>query len=187
MAFEGFAGAAVFDNERSGEIVAEGYLAYLRGNDDVVILPHPIEEECLKEAGGSWKSATLDGRILSFMNLLCTECGAINKTADVHASGLGCLTGIAASVLMIVANYWLIHAHWLIELGLVWVALFAPMIACDFFVRRRHADRANPFRFTQCHECGSRKAIPFANAMKRRLPCRRCGRPSVVITIAGKS
>jgi hypothetical protein len=159
----------------------------LRDDRELIVLPHPIESTSLKSADGSWASAALNGRILWFTNLICSGCGEINKTACVRSGGLGCTTGIASGGLMIAVNLLFLKAHWLIELVLFWLALLAPSVACDFYVRNRHSDKAAPYIFSQCTNCGGTDAIPLAAAKDRKLPCARCGRESVEITIAAKS
>jgi hypothetical protein len=187
VTFEGFAGAVVIGGESTGKIVTEHYLVYLRGNDDLVELPHPIEERSLREAGGAWTTAAREGRILCFTNLLCEDCGANSKTAEISTGALGCTTGLAAGFVAAAANYWLIDLHWLTELGFVYVAMFAPTLACGWYFARRHAERAAPFRFSRCHECGSTRGVSLSAAQKKRFPCRQCGERSVLVTFAGRS
>jgi hypothetical protein len=187
ITFDGFAGAAIMHGGVPGDILPQGYLAYVRSEDEIKVLPHPIETLSLEGAGGSWTSATLNGQILSFTNLICTNCGTINTTACVHSGALGCTTGIAAGILMIVANATVVEAPFLLKLALVWLAFFAPMLVCDFYVRRRHSKKAIPYRFSGCTNCGSEAAIPFAKATKVNLPCRKCGQNTATISFAGKS
>lgn len=187
VTYEGFVGAAISDGGKPGDIMSEGYLAYLRTDNDLVTLPHPLEESALEGAGGSWNSATLSGRILSFTNLICTDCGTINTTASVHSGSLGCITGLVAATSTIAATLWLLHFHWLIEVGLVWLAMFGPMFACDFYVRRRYSKNAAPYKFVRCIKCGGDSAIALSSRQNRKLPCEKCGQDSVTLTIAGKS
>lgn len=187
ITFAGFVAAVITNRDACGDIIPEDYLAFLRSDHDLVVLPHPLEASSLKGAGGSWNNAVRNGRILRFVNLVCTDCGTINTTAQVHSGGLGCFTGLIAAILAVGANVWLLQLHWTLEFGVVWLALCAPGLACDVYVRRRHANSAAPYQFVGCTNCGGDAAIPLSAAKSRKLPCAKCGQNSVTISYAGKS
>lgn len=187
VTFDGFVGAVVSDGGKPGDIMSEGYLAYLRADNDLVTLPHPVEESTLKDAGGSWNSATLSGRILRFTNLICTDCGAINTTASVDSGTLGCITGLVFFASMIAASKWHFNFHWLITVCLGWLAMCGPMLAWSFYLRRRYGKNAVPYKFVRCIKCGGGSAVALRSCQNQNLPCEKCGQNSVTLTIAGRS
>jgi hypothetical protein len=186
VTFDGFVGAVLRDRGAPGVILPDGYLVYRDPKGEVRILPHPIETSALEAAGGSWTSATLDGRILRFTNLICTQCGTLNKTASISDGSLGCSTGLVAAAVVIAVNFYFDN-HWWLELTFVWLALIIPQLACGVYVRWRHADKAAKYQFSQCVNCGSEDATTLIDATHEKLPCPKCGRHSVTISIAGKS
>jgi hypothetical protein len=187
VTFDGFAGAAITEPEEPGDIISGSYLVYLQEEGEPVVLAHPAESSMLHKAGGSWTSATLNGRILRFINLICTDCGTINTTARVDAAGLGCFLGLLTVILAILVNSFLLEVHRHLEFGLVWAAFFGPGITCNWYVRLRHGRNAIPYQFVRCDNCDGNDAIPITASKKRKFPCERCGEKSVTITIAGMS
>ena len=51
VTFNGFAGAAITDSRRGGEIVSDGHVAYIGDSGELIPLPHPIESHALDAAG----------------------------------------------------------------------------------------------------------------------------------------
>lgn len=193
VTFDGFAGAVISDNVSSGEVLSEWYLAYLKFNNELIVLPHPVEESTLNSrCGTSMNKATLKGRILSITNLICCSCGTINTTASLKTgTSHGCITGLVLALIMIAVNIWVLDLYWGIEYMLVWLALLAPLLLCgflgDFYINRRYSQNAMPFKFQNCKNCGSSDAIPLHAAKSRKFMCPKCGEQSVTITIAGRS
>jgi hypothetical protein len=188
VTFEGFSGATITNATRGGEIITDGYLAYITEDGDLVPLPHPLEEETLHKHGGTWRDATLHGRLLHVHNLLCLDCGAPNTSASLSTfTGTGCLAGLCLAVVMIIANIYLIDLHGLIEYLLVWLVAFVPSMIVAIYVRIRYTTNTKPFLFQKCTDCGGHRVVSVRRAMKRAMVCRRCGNRSVTVEIAGRS
>ena len=187
VTFDGFVGAALNDADKPGDIVADGYLAYLTQEGELIVLPHPMESSRLASAGGSWTKSGLNGQILRFTNLICHDCGTINKTAEIHSSGLGCTTGFYAGIATIALNIWLFDLPRWVEFGLFWASLMLPMLLADWYVRRKHSCNAIPYQFTNCVNCNGTDASALTANRNKKLPCVKCGEKSVTISFGGKS
>src|ERR1044072_5088277 len=95
ITFDGFVGAVVSDRSRGGEIIADGYLAFLNSDRELIPLPHPAEQSTLKQQGETWRHATLNGRLLRIENLVCRDCGEMNSAASLTSiTDAGCLFGV---------------------------------------------------------------------------------------------
>lgn len=186
ISFDGFAGAAITNNSEGGKIISEGYLALLNPAGMLIPLPHPIESSALHQQGETWSGATRTGRILRVTNLICSDCGAMNTTADLSASAYGCGFGLILSIGLIAANTWYLKLPVFIASLMIWAGLILPHLMIDAYLRMRFRANVRPFRFKRC-TCGSRKAISIARAGKKLFPCKRCGEKSVRIEIAGRS
>lgn len=187
VTFDGFVGGLITDDAATGEIITADYLVYLKSPDEQVVLPHPIETSILNDAGGSWNDAMLHGKILQISNLICHDCGAMNATARLHTSGLGCTSGLFAAAVAIVMNVFVFDLHSALEYALVWIALIAPTFMADRYVQFRHENNAAPHLFRTCVNCGGTNALPLSASGNAQLPCVECGKESVTITLAGKS
>lgn len=82
---------------------------------------------------------------------------------------------------------WNLRLPFPVEVGLVWLALFAPMCVYSLYIRVRYSDNVEPYRLTRCSRCGSGALLPLRKCLGRKLMCPKCGRQSVSVTVAGKS
>lgn len=187
VTFDGFAGAAVTSSGRGGEIVSEGYVAYIADSGDLVPLPHPIESHALDTAGGTWTDAAIHGRLIYIHNLICADCGTQTTTASLHVGGTGCVAGLVLAAIAITCNIFLFNLHPVVEIILVWMAMFAPSMVIDRYVRFRYRDNAAPHQNGRCVQCGGSNLFSFATARKGPIPCPRCQQNTMTIEIAGRS
>ncbi len=187
VTFDGFAGAAIRNPLRGGEIVSQGHVAYIADSGDLVPLPHPIEYQSLDAAGGKWGDAAIHGRLLYIHNLVCADCGTPNTTATLHVGGTGCVTGLVLGSAAIAGNVFLFNLQPAFETFVVFVALFAPSLLIDLYVRIRYRSNAVPYQTKHCTHCGGGRLVPLASAKKRSLHCPRCKQETLTIEIAGRS
>ncbi len=187
VTFDGFVGAAITNSRRGGEIVSEGHVAYIADNGDLVPLPHPIESDALAAAGGTWDDAAIHGRLLYIHNLICADCGTQNTTASLHVGGAGCVTGLVLAAIMILCNLFLFRLHPIIEIILIWIAMFAPSMLIDRYVRFRYHTNAVPHQTNRCDACSGCKLMPLTFVLKRSVQCPRCRQKTLTIEIAGRS
>ncbi len=187
VTFDGFVGAAIADSQRGGEIVSGGHVAYIADTGELVPLPHPIESDALAAAGGTWTSAAIRGRLIYIHNLICTDCGSDNTTASLHTGGTGCTTGLALAAIAIACNVLLFNFHAVVEMVLIWTALFVPSSIVDRYVRIRYRDNATQHQTTRCAQCGSDNLVSLGSSTKVPLPCPRCNQRTMRITVAGRS
>jgi hypothetical protein len=187
VTFDGFAGAAITNPLRGGEIVSDGYLAYIAGNGDLVQLPHPIESHALKAAGGTWNDAATHGRLLYIHNLICADCGTQNTTASLHVGGVGCGTGLVLGAIAISCNILLFKLHPIAAIIIAWIAMLAPSMLIDRYVRFLYHHNAVPHQATRCSACNGCNLVPLTIVRKRPVPCPRCRQKALTIEIAGRS
>ena len=187
VTFDGFAGAVITDSSRGGEIVSAGHVAYIADSGDLVPLPHPIESHALDAAGGTWTDAAIHGRLIYIHNLICADCGTQNTTASLHIGGTGCITGLILAAVAMACNVLVFNFHPIAKIVLVWVALFAPSLLIDRYVRLRYRENAVPHQTKRCTQCGGGKLVSLASAKKNPLPCPRCNQRAMTIEIAGRS
>lgn len=187
VTFDGFVGAALTEFDKPGEIVSDGYVAYLSPQGKLVVLPHPLESSSLAAAGGSWNRSSLSGRLLRFTNLICLDCGALNKTARIHSAGPGCTLMVPMGIATFVLGDWLLPLPTWIMFTLSWVAAAIPPWIEGTYVNMVHGENAAPYRFQHCVQCGGSKAIPLSDSLKKKLPCPKCGERTISISYAGKS
>jgi len=187
VAFDGFAGATLTDAGRGGEIVSDGHVAYIADSGGLVPLPHPIESHALDAAGGTWNDAAIHGRLIYIHNLICADCGAQNTTASLHVGGTGCVEGLVLAAIIIACNIFLINFHVVVEIVFVWMAMFAPSILIDRYVRFRYRANAVPHQTNHCDTCGGHNLLPLSSARKSSIPCPRCTGGTMSIEIAGRS
>lgn len=187
VTFDGFVGAAITNSRSGGEIVSEGHVAYIADNGDLVPLPHPMESEALAAAGGTWGDAAIHGRLLYIHNLICADCGTPNTTASLHVGGEGCGTGLVLAAIMILCNILLFKLHPIIEAMLVCIAMFAPAMLIELYVRFRYHPNVVPHQTNRCVACGGCKLMPLSFVQKRCVPCPRCRQETLTIEIVGRS
>jgi hypothetical protein len=188
VTFNGFAGAVLSGRARGGEIIADGYLAFLNSEGELVPLPHPVEQSTLEQQGETWRRAALNGRLLRIHNPICRDCGRMNSAASLTSiTDAGCLLGVISALVMVAVNSWLLKLPSFAEYLLFWLALLAPSTAIWIYVWVRFHKSAQRFRFAKCHGCGSRNGISLGRAVGKSLPCNRCGRNTMRISVAGRS
>lgn len=187
VTFDGFAGAVLTHSQRGGEIVSDGYLAYIADSGDLVPLPHPLESRALKAAGGTWTRAEIQGRLIYIHNLICADCGAENTTASLHTGGAGCITGLVLGAVAFACSILLFNLHPIIGIVLAWIAMFAPSFLIDRYVRIRYRDNAVPHQSTRCSQCGGDHLVSLASARRGPFPCPRCHQKTMTIEVAGRS
>ena len=187
VTFHGFAGAAITDSRRGGEIVSDGHVAYIADSGDLISLPHPIESHALDAAGGKWTDAAIHGRLIYIHNLICADCGAQNTTASIHTGDTGCVTGLALAGVVIAWNVFVFNFHPIATIIFVWMALFAPSKLIDRYVRMRYHNNVVPHQTKRCIKCGGGKLVSLASAKKDLFPCPQCKQRTMTIEIAGLS
>src|SRR6476660_3159769 len=87
----GVAAYVVFDGQKDGVILPEGYLALRRNDGELVCLPHPLEGLRLEAEGFSWKEAFRQGRLFYVTFKVCTNCGTLHEEVQHHEDPTGCL------------------------------------------------------------------------------------------------
>jgi len=187
VTFDGFAGAALANARRGGEIVSDGHVAFIADNGNLVPLPHPIESQALDAAGGKWNDAAIHGRLLYIHNLICADCGTQNTTASLHVGGTGCVAGLVLAAIVIACNIFVFDLHFIIEIIFVWMAMFAPSMLVDRYVRFRYRANAVTHQTDHCANCGGHNLSSLASARKSSIPCPRCTEGTMSIEIAGRS
>lgn len=187
VTFDGFVGAVITNSKLGGELVSDGYVAYLAENGDLVPLPHPLESASLETAGATWSDAANHGRLLYIHNLVCTDCGAQHTTASLHTGSAGCGVGLALGAAVIACDVLFFSFHPFIEIMLVWMALVAPSVLIDRYVRFRYRENALPHQTHRCSHCGGVHLVSLGSARKGPLPCPRCGKNTMTIEVAGRS
>lgn len=185
--FDGFAGAALTDTGRGGEIVPEGYVGYIADNGELVPLPHPIESQALNAAGGTWNDAAIHGRLLYIHNLICADRGTQNTTASHHVGGTDCIAALVLASIVLTCNIFLFNLHSLIEIMFVCIAMLAPSTLIDRYVRFRYRANAVLHQNEHCDMCGNENLLSLATAQKSSLPCPRCSVGTMSVKIAGRS
>lgn len=185
VTFDGFAGAAIMERSKAGEIVCGSFLAFLNATGELVPLRHPCEDMDLEEQGISWSDATWNGRLILVTNLICQDCGMMSTTAEFSASHVGCLTGMCLAIISAVALPYFDMPILVVGLA-IWLSLFMPNLFVAMYLRMRFKKQIQKFQLAECI-CGSKNLTPIAAVGKKKLPCTRCSNMTLQIEIAGRA
>jgi len=185
---DGIVGAVITKSRQGGEIISDGYFAYLSDQGDLVPLPHPVESRALQAAAGvTWTQAAIHGRLIHIHNLICTDCGTQSTTATLHTGGAGCIAGLQLAGIAIALNTLVFSFHPIIEVFLVWAAMFAPLLIMDRYIWLRYRGNASSYQTRRCRQCGGSHVRSLARARKYSLCCPRCRQMTMKIEITGRS
>jgi uncharacterized OB-fold protein len=188
ITYDGFAGAVITSGQSGGTIFSEHYLAYLDSTGSLVTLPHPIEDDALREQGETWFNATIHGRLFQITNLMCRQCGSINCSPR-----LSCVTsyGCSAGIVLAFVTFILLKQLTPIPPQLLGFVSFIGVFVPDFLLARwlqfRYRKRIAQLAFTQCSKCGSPDAIAVSRCKSETMICSKCQQPTMRISIAGRS
>jgi hypothetical protein len=173
-------------SDNIGETFYEGCLAYINHAGELITLSHPMESHILAKHGETWSSALNNGRIVSIRNIVCLDCGEINKKPtffyqSTSLMGLLLMIGVLFIQIFYFKSQGIIGFSVLIIL-IAFLSFFIPWL----YVRIRHADRLGPFKFKGCHKCGSKRYMSIRRCSNRKkFPCPRCGGKTATIHKCG--
>lgn len=188
VTYEGFDGAVITSSQRGGTIIAGHYLAYLDSKGSLVTLPHPNEGSALKEQGDTWFSAIIHGRLFQVTNVVCKQCGSINRSPQLYCSTeYGCIAGIVLAIVTFILLRQLTPIPPQL-LGFVsFVGVFVPDALVALWLRFRYRKRVAQLAFKTCGTCGSWNVTSVDNCKSQSMVCSRCQHRTMRISIAGIS
>ena len=172
--------------QADGPLTAAGYQALVRGEDELVPLPHPAESATLHSHGYTFDLAGLAGRYARVSRRVCMDCAAVVDRASLGypISPLGYIAGwigfvLAGARLPSVRSSvtsWL----FLISGGVLAGLLLAVLIAVVMTPLVRIAYRARAGRIQRgrvCGTCKSPRLCTVESVMQHSLRCPYCGAP----------
>ena len=185
----GVAGAVVTDAGRGGGRIMPGEYWALSVDDDLVPLPHPVEESTIRRHGETFFSASWKGRLVRVQNRICMRCGHVFDSPRLSfVPGAGCLPGCLLAVavmayLMLVADQSFVRAA--VAGYLVFFCVFVlTSWAGGMLVRWRFADRDRSLSQASCPSCQSTDSRSLARTAGRRVTI---GEEWVEVSSAGRS
>lgn len=188
VTWDGFAGVSLFNCDGRGKLTSEGYLAYLDSHGKLVPLPHPLEDASLKEQGDTWNRASWDGRLFHVKNVICNQCGTINRSPELNCfTGAGCNLGIALAVVTFIVLKLLTSVFFPILIVASVFLIGIPEWVISKWLKHRYRERIAQLAFRECNCCGSPCAISLHNCIGKSLVCAKCRNKTLRITIAGMS
>ncbi len=186
---KGAAGAVVFGDTSSGEMVSMYLALYKDGRMHVI--RHPIEEHDLKANGESFSSAQSKGILFNVTPHICKACGATVEVFRLHfgVTGGGCLVplliGVGSGLLLTFGLEASIKDGILGGFLFALVALPAWFSLMDLRGRLKSRKQERKFDSPACPRCGSREHQPIDRIGKKGMMLKNGKRVRAVI--AGRS
>jgi predicted RNA-binding Zn-ribbon protein involved in translation (DUF1610 family) len=165
-----------------GEFVLHG--------DKEISLPHPCEDEKLKELGLSREKAALQGRLILHTSYVCSQCGWLQSVRSLILPATGPLFKIELIVWMVFLVFIsaMVIFYSLSILGAaicIAIYLLLATIGRGFILAKWVEHK---FGFTEdkiCEHCGSSQLVNIAKYLrdkKAKLYCDECGKRGLVCT-----
>lgn len=167
-----------------GLLTSAGYQAFVRGEDELVALPHPAEGAALHQQRYTFDLAGIAGRYARVQCLVCTECAQVSEVARLGypISPLGYFAGWIGFIVVgarmpgfhsSVGSWILLTSGGLLAglcLAALIAALMTPIIRLGYRARARRISRSR-----ECTKCKSPRLCSMESALRRALRCPHCG------------
>lgn len=156
---KGAAGAVMFGDTSSGEMVSAYLALYKEGSMHVI--RHPIEESDLKANGETFSSAQSQGILFNVTPHICKACGATVEVYRLHfgVTGGGCLVplliGVVSGLLLTFGLEASVKDGFFGGFLTALVALPAWFALADMRGRLKFREQERKFDNPACSRCGS--------------------------------
>ncbi len=150
------------------------YLAFQRGDGELVCLMHPLEEGILKANGGEFKHSSRSGKLFRVTYKVCTACGAMNEEKQVHDTRFPCLLTLVLMVSTFCIARFIFNLHSLVSFGLIYVPLLALSGISSLLYRHRWGELNDSMKLSACVECGGSNFMTIPKLKGRSNICPTC-------------
>ena len=183
------AGLVILDGLADGQLLTDSYQALLVG-DDIISLPHPLEQSTLEQHRQTYLSASLAGVLLAVQRRICLGCGSVFDDPRLAFSpAAGCLPALSCAVITFVVLHFGFarpaSASLLAAFGAFLFVMLVFSLAADLYLRFRFSHRYRSIRRPRCATCRDAGSITLAGGSGRSTPTGD-GR-QIRVTIAGRS
>jgi hypothetical protein len=153
------AGAVTTDGGKRGRIVPGEYQALLVG-EKIVPLPHPAEQQTIREHGESFVSASFKGTYLRVTQRLCMQCGTLIEAPQISFGAPGCLpsvlAGAGAGIYAVLAAKWELFDGAQLALGTLCGSLLFTTLSGLAYAKLRWRNRQRLIARNACPVCRSK-------------------------------
>ena len=177
------------DRQPRGKIVAGEYQALLIG-EKLVPLPHPAEQQTIREHGESFLSASLKGTYLRVTQRLCMQCGKLIEAPQISFGAPGCLpsmlVAIATGVYLAMQPTWEVFEAIEVALGVLCGTLLFTTLSGLLYAKLVWRGRQKKISRYACPDCGSKILRSISSLAGQTVPLNAQGR-TVSVEVAGRS